>query len=150
MATWLSLWMRDVWQVHETFHIIPGPWCSHTSTGLWLLGRFLAQPRCLCYADLCAGRRKAKLRSPQHLPPPPQGHADALLCQCSIQGGKTQVRDNSSFLSAIQPPPSVSICHPPSGLKTTGIRPAPHQFVAHIELLSLTLRGARPPAKTPY
>lgn len=64
--------------------------------------------------------------------------------------GKTQVRDNLSFLSAVQPFLSISISHPPSELNTTGTLPAPREFVARIELLSLTLRGARPPTKNPY
>lgn len=66
-ATWLSLWIRDVWWVHETLHIIPGLWCSCTGAGLQPLGWFLAWPHCLQYPDLCVERRRAKLRSPGHL-----------------------------------------------------------------------------------
>lgn len=55
-ATWLSLRMRDIWQVHKMLHIIPGPQCPHTGTSLWLLGQFLAHPQCWRYPDLCMGK----------------------------------------------------------------------------------------------
>lgn len=82
-ATWLSLWIRDVWRVHETLHIIPGLWCSCTGAGLQLPGWFLAWPHCLQYPDLCAERRRAKQKPRASF----LHHHRATLVPCSASAG---------------------------------------------------------------
>lgn len=77
-------------------------------------------------------------------PTPPRHHSVPVRAGF---GGTTQLRDNLSSLRAIPSPAAVSISPLPSELETRRAHPALCQFV---ELLSLTLRGARPPAKSPY
>lgn len=74
--------------------------------------KFLPQPHCLRYLDLCAGGAEQTPEAQNILPPPPQGHAGALPALPAQHSG----RDNLSFFSAVSHAPAFLFStHPLSG-----------------------------------